>query len=152
MWFGSFRNEKKHSACSMVYDSLISGYKKRNKTHYFLCINLIIQSKTIGGSRGGGGGRGQGVRTPPPPPLKNRKNIGFPNNINPDPLKSQSYLASSQWWSLSARQRNAISMAFRWWPILSCILILSPFNKLKKNVVSVGPPLTKLSGSAHRNN
>ena len=29
---------------------------------------------------------GEGVRTPPPP-LKNHKNIGFPSNIDPDPLK-----------------------------------------------------------------
>ena len=30
---------------------------------------------------GGGGGRGSG------PPLKNHKNIGFPSNFDPDPLK-----------------------------------------------------------------
>ena len=36
------------------------------------------------------GGQGSGL------PLKNHKNIGFPSNIGPDPLKSQSYQASIQ--------------------------------------------------------
>ena len=35
--------------------------------------------------RGSRGGEGQGVRTPPP--LKNHKDIGFPSNIDLDPLK-----------------------------------------------------------------
>ena len=35
---------------------------------------------------------GQGVRTP----LKNQKNIGFPSNIDPDSLNSQSYQARIQ--------------------------------------------------------
>ena len=39
----------------------------------------------MGGSRGGGD-RGS-ARPPPPPPLKNHKNIGFPSNIDLDPLK-----------------------------------------------------------------
>ena len=33
--------------------------------------------------RGGGGGGAEGLD----PPLKNNKNIGFPSNIGPDPLK-----------------------------------------------------------------
>ena len=38
--------------------------------------------------------RGQGGRTPPPPPpLKNHKNIGFPSNTGPDPLKIIQYCA-----------------------------------------------------------
>ena len=43
-------------------------------------------------------------------------------------------------------------MVFRW-PTYSGIWILSPLinlkNKTKKTTVKVGPPLTKLSGSAH---
>ena len=55
---------------------------------------------------------GQGVRTP----LKNHKNIGFPSNIDPDSLKSQSYIKPGfNGGPLSTRQENAISMAFRWW-------------------------------------
>ena len=41
----------------------------------------------------GGGDRGTG----PPPPEKSQ-NIGFPSNTDPDPLKSQSYQASSLRW------------------------------------------------------
>ena len=60
----------------------------------------------MGGSRGGRGG-GAGSPDPPPPPPRE---------------KSQKYRVSLQYWSgsafnfgpLSARQRNAISMAFRW--------------------------------------
>ena len=65
----------------------------------------------MGGSRGG-----TGVRTP----LKNHKNIqvGFPSNIDPDPLKitklpsSDLYKAAFNGVPLT-RQQNAISMAFR---------------------------------------
>ena len=69
---------------------------------------------TMGGSRGGGGDRGSWGPDPPPPE------------------KSQKYRVSLQYWSpspkihkatkqafnvgpSSAPQRNAISMAFRWW-------------------------------------
>ena len=44
----------------------------------------------MGGSRGVTGG-------PDPPPLKKHKNIGFPSNIDPNPLKSQNYQANIQW-------------------------------------------------------
>ena len=43
-----------------------------------------LTSWLMGGSRWG-----EGVWTPPP--LKNHKNIGFPSNIDPDPLNSKSY-------------------------------------------------------------
>ena len=59
------------------------------------------------GSRGG-----QRVRTP----LKNHKNyIGFVRNTGPDPLTN--HKASKPAFNvrpLSAHQRNAIQMAFRW--------------------------------------
>ena len=58
---------------------------------------------------GGGGGRGTG------PFLKNHKNIGFPSNIDPDPLKiTKLPRPAFNRGSLSARQRNAIEMTFRW--------------------------------------
>ena len=57
-----------------------------------------------------GGGGGQGVRTTP---LKNHKNIGFPSNIDPDPLKSQSYQASIQWWAIIGTQAKGVSLAGR---------------------------------------
>ena len=61
----------------------------------------------------------------PPPPLKNRKSLGFLSNTRPDPLKN------------------------RWWPAKIGIWILPPSYTKKKRCCQVGPPLTKLSGSAH---
>ena len=78
---------------------------------------------------------GQGLRTPPP--LKNRKNIGFLSNIDLDPLKiTRPPSQHSMVGPLSARQRNAISMAFLWQaddgPLFSGITILFPSHQLKK--------------------
>ena len=56
-----------------------------------------------------GGDRGSGH------PLANHKNIGFFSNTGPDPLKN--HIATNPAFNVgpsSARQRNAISMAFRW--------------------------------------
>ena len=48
-------------------------------------------------------------------PLKNLKNIGFPSNIDLDPLKSQSYQASIQWWAIigtpAKRHFNGVLLA-----------------------------------------
>ena len=103
------------------------------------------------------GGGGQGVRTP----LKNHKNIkniGFLSNTGLDPLKITKLPFNVR--PTSARQRNAIKMAFRCWtddgPLIVVIGSFLPSStqknkkqKQKKNVVKVGPPLAKLSGSAH---
>ena len=99
---------------------------------------------------------GPGVRTPPP--LKNHKNIGFLSNSDPDPLKN--YKATEPAFNVgpsSARQRNAILMAFCWRADNSPLIVVhvfgsSPTHQLKKQKqknVLVGPPLTKISGSAH---
>ena len=58
----------------------------------------------MGGSRGGTGGLD---------PPENHKNIGFPSNIDLDPLKPQCYQASIQWWAIIGTPANVISMAFR---------------------------------------
>ena len=58
----------------------------------------------------GGGDRWSG-----PPPLKNHKTIGFLSNTGPDPLLNDK--ATKPAFNVgppSARQRNAISMAFHW--------------------------------------
>ena len=51
----------------------------------------------------------------------------------------------------STRQRNAILMAFRWraddGPLI--VVVESSLPSSKKNVVKVGPSLSKFSGSAH---
>ena len=60
----------------------------------------------IGGCKGG-----HGVRTPP----ENYKNIGFLSNKGPHPLKNHKATKPAvNFGSLSARQRSAIKMAFRW--------------------------------------
>ena len=101
----------------------------------------------MGGSRGG---RGSGL-----PPEK-ITNIGFLCNTGPDPLKN--HKATKPAFNVgpsSARQRNAISMAFNWraddGPIKAVFGSSIPhqLKKQKKNVIKFGPPLTKLSGSAH---
>ena len=108
-----------------------------------------VNKKHVRIQRGGG----QGVRTP----LKTHKNIGFLSKSGPDPLeKHKDTDPAFDVGPLSARQRNAISMAFRWQADYGPFLVAFRFSpclqlkkKQKKNVVSVGPPLTKLSGSAH---
>ena len=78
--------------------------------------------------------------SPDPTPLKNHKNIVFPSNIDPDSLKFTKLPSQPAFKGgpLSTRQ-----------PTFNGISIFSPSNQLKKIIVSVGPPLTKLSGSAH---
>ena len=54
-----------------------------------------------------------GVR---PAPLKNHKNIGFLGNTGPDPMENHKASKPALYVGPpSARQRNAILMAFRWW-------------------------------------
>ena len=52
---------------------------------------------------------------PPPPPPENHKNIGFLSNTGPDPIKI--HKATKPAFNVrpsSARQRDAIEMAFSW--------------------------------------
>ena len=96
---------------------------------------------------------GQGVWTP----LKNHKNIGFSSNIGLDPLKNGSYQASIQCWAIIGPPAKRHLMVFRWraedGPLIVVLGSSLPSStkkkKKKKNIVKVGPPLTKLSGSAH---
>ena len=95
------------------------------------------------GSRGGTGG-------PIPPPLKNHKNIGFPSNTGPDPLKITK-LPSQH--SVLGHHPHASPMAFRWQaddgPVIVVFGSSLPSSTKKKKVIKVGPLLTKLSGSAY---
>ena len=111
--------------------------------------SLLIGGVNMCGSRGGTGG-------PDPPPMKNHKNIGFSSNTVPDSLKNRSYQASIQCWGIIGTPVKRHLMAFRWRAhdgplivVLGSSLPSSTKKKTKKNVVKVGPPLTKLSGSAH---
>ena len=95
------------------------------------------------------GSRG-GDRGPEPLPLKNHKNIGFPSNIDLDPLKITK-LPSQHSMFGHHRHASETPLAFRWraddGPLI-VVLGSSLPSSTKKNVC-VGPPLTKLSGSAH---
>ena len=106
----------------------------RCKTRPNLSYIYIDNSMCV--SRGGTGGTD--------PPLKNHKNIAFSGNTGQDPLKNHSYQDTIQCW--------AIIGMFRSWanddPLI-VVLGSSLPSSTKINNVKVGPPLTKLSGSAH---
>ena len=69
---------------------------------------------------------------PPPPPLENHKNIGFISNTGSDPLKSHIAIKPAfNEGPSSARQRNAIKMAFRW--RVDDGLLIVVFSQKKKN-------------------
>ena len=93
------------------------------------------------GSRGGTGGLD---------PLKNHKFIGFPCNTGPDPLKITKLPTSQH--STVGHYRPASKTPFQWRfagrPIIALFGGLWSLAPLKKNN-KVGPPLTKLSGSAN---
>ena len=101
--------------------------------------------ETVGGSRVGGG-RG-------PDPLKNYKNIGFLSNTGQDLLKNHTatkpaFNVGPPWVASETPLKRcfaggAMMARFSWY-----LDPLAP-HQLKKHVVRVGPPLTKLSGSAH---
>ena len=90
------------------------------------------------------------VRTPPP---EKSQNIGFSSNTCPDPLKNRSCEASIQCWAFIGMPAKRHLMAFRWraddGPLKVGLGSSLPLSTLKTNVVKVGSPLTKHSGSAH---
>ena len=98
-----------------------------------------------------GVGGGQEVRTPPE---KSQCYIGFLSNTCPDPLKKlQNYQASIQGFG---HHWVASETPFKWrfagGPIMARLeLRLDPCfpHQLSVQQIRVGPPLTKLSGSAH---
>ena len=83
-----------------------------------------------------------------PPSLNNHKNKGFSSNTGPDPLKNRNCEASIQCWAFIGMQAKR----FAGGPMMARLKwdLDPPYpHQLKKNVVKVGSPLTKLSGSAH---
>ena len=115
--------------------------------HSFRCfypIEIILSHIHVRIQRGG-----QGFRTPP----ENHKNIGFSRNTGTDPLKNRSYQASIQCLAIISMPAKRHSMAFRWRADDGLLIVVLgsslPSSTRKKNNVKIGPPLTKLSGSAH---
>ena len=80
--------------------------------------------------------------------MKNHKNIGFLSNTGPDPIKITKLTSQD---SMLGHYRHASeTLAGRLWLAYSVFYPLSP-NQLKKeekDIVRLGPPLTKLTGSA----
>ena len=87
------------------------------------------------------GYRGSGPHSPPPE--KNHKTIGFLGNTGPDPLKKK-YKSTKPAFKVGPSWIAGGQMMARFW-FGSSLLSLINYKK----VVIVGPPLTKLSGSAH---
>ena len=114
---------------------------------FYARFNIRKNNYCMCGSRGG-----QGVRTPPP--LKNHKNTGFSSNTGPDPLKNRSYQPSIQCWAIIAppAKRHLNGWRANDGPFIAVFRSSIPSStkkKTQKNVIKFGPPLTKLSGSAH---
>ena len=61
-------------------------------------------------------------------PLENLDAIGFLSNFGPDPLENQATKPAFNAGSPSARQPNAILMAFRWWADDGLLLVVSLIN------------------------
>ena len=92
----------------------------------------------------GGGGRGS---DPPPPPRENHKDIEFLINTGLDPMEN--HKGTETTFNIgppSARQRNAIKMAFRWWADDGPLLVVfgSTLPASTKKSFRVYPPLAKL--------
>ena len=105
----------------------------------FICLYPMGGSREGVGSRerfqrGGGSG----------PPLKNHKNIGFLSNTDPHPLENHKatkhHLNGFRW----RANDDPLIVVFE-----SSLPHQLKTNNSKKKVVKVGPPLTKLPGSAH---
>ena len=94
-----------------------------------------------------------GSRSGPPPPPEKSQNIGFSSNTCPDSLKNRICEASIQCWAFIGMPAKRHLMALRWraddGPLTVGLGSSLPLSTLKTNVVKVGSPLTKLSGSTH---
>ena len=111
-----------------------------------LSLNGGLRSGHIVGNMCGSRGGGQGVRTPPPE--KSQKYSVSVLYWSGSPVKSHSYQANFQCWATNGpfKWRSAAGpmMARLYW-----YLDHLSHHQQKKYVVKVGPPLKKLSGSAH---
>ena len=111
----------------------------------YSCLTESLSPLSMWGSRGG-----TWVQTSPPL-LKNRKGffaIMVWISWKITKLPSQPSMSGHHW-------PTSVSLVGWWWPPFSVIWIHSQLKKKRKknnnnkNTFSVGPPLTKLSGSSH---
>ena len=140
------------SAQSLYWRSVLEfRIKKTEKCHIIQLLGHCITTPdamvciSMCGSRGGGGAGG-------PDPLKKSQNIWFLSNSGPDPLTNHTAVSQH---SMLGHHQHTSEMPFKWrfagGPMVlaySGIWIFPPLI-IKKNVVKVGPPLTKFSGSEH---
>ena len=83
-------------------------------------------------------------------PLKNHIDICFFSNTGSDPLTNHKTTKSAfNVWPSSVRQRNAMAFWWRGDDVPLIVVFGSTLPLSTKKEVKVGPPLTKLSGSAH---
>ena len=114
------------------------------------CMNTVwANSGDMRGSKCGGGGGGQGARTLD---LKGNKNIWCLSNTGPDPWKNHKatlYQASIHLWVIidppAKRHLNGVSLADRWWPAYSGILILPPLIQKNPKTTQSWTPSDKTS-------
>ena len=125
--------------------------KKNREMSYYSTIRSLYNHARRHGlylhvriKRGGGAGG--------PDPLKKSQNIWFLSNSGPDPLTNHTAVSQH---SMLGHHQHTSEMPFKWrfagGPMVfaySGIWIFPPLI-IKKNVVKVGPPLTKFSGSEH---
>ena len=90
----------------------------------------------------GVGDRGSG------PPAEKSQNIGYSSNTGPDPLKI--HKATKPAFNVFLSNHRHVSVTpFKWCFAGGPMMALLFPSSTKKKTVKVGPPLTKLSGSAH---
>ena len=76
--------------------------------------------------------------------------MGLISKTGPDPLENHKHSMLDQHRPASETQFNGVLLAGRWWPAYSGIWILHFIKKEEKKTLSeLGPPLSKLSESAH---
>ena len=115
-----------------LYNARFGVYKKVNHIKKGQFYKGIIGEWSFHGRIQRGG---QGVRTP----LKNHQNIGFLSNTGPDPLKNHKTTKSAlNVGPSSARQQNAISVAFCWQADNGLLMVVLgsslPLSTKKKNL------------------
>ena len=108
---------------STVFSLICLGPSFQKMTHHFLLHGSLWPTNLEKNLK------------PCPPFLKNHKFIGFPSNTGPGPLK--------------IKKLPSQDSMFHWQADNCLLLMVFGVSLASKKIIRVGPPLTKLSGSAH---